>query len=365
VARFLEFSKKNLLSILITIFLFLSIPLTVISIKTSKNIKIQAAGATLDGGSYCSGSNAYIHLWWTVTNSDNQFNIVKDGVHITSTYGFTWISQPEVYNQTHNWQVYGLSSYTYSNTKTITTKDCSPPSPPTVDIKANGSNGPITVGYNSAATISWSSTNAGSCSVSPTGWGGISNQGISTGNLTSSKTYTLNCSGAGGTASKSVQINVAAAPNPGRPISGGGSSNKLNKINLKVAVPFLLGNMKVDVLIEKSSNELVLANNKVDYQLDVVSLGLDLNKIYTLTFSGDKILKRKVQFNASSAETNVNAMELTLGDLNSDSAINNQDQLILRDSISKQTLVGDLNSDGVTNSIDWSILNYNLGKTGD
>jgi len=80
---------------------------------------------------------------------------------------------------------------------------------PFADIKADGSDGPITIAYNTAATISWSSANATSCSVTPGGWTGLSNTGISTGNLTATNTYTLNCTGAGGSVSDSVIVNVA------------------------------------------------------------------------------------------------------------------------------------------------------------
>lgn len=161
-------------------------------------------------------------------------------------------------------------------------------------------------------------------------------------------------------------------PPPPPPINPGGgskpkpqSTNTLKKVNLKVLVPFLLGEIKAKVGIEQFSADLTLKKDQTDYQIDLSSSSLALNKIYTLTFSADKILKKKVQFNATSAETTVNATELALGDLNADSAINNQDQLMFLDSISKQTLVGDINGDGVTNSIDWSILIYNIGKTGD
>jgi len=168
--------------------------------------------------------------------------------------------------------------------------------------------------------------------------------------------------------SSPTQKNTGSSSSSGS--NWGSSSNKnlpntLKKLNLKVSVPFLLGEMKVNIGIDQYSKELTLKHDETDYSVDTSDLGLPLNKIYTITFSGDKILKRKVQFNASSAETNVNAMELTLGDLNSDSAINNQDQLIFLDSISKQTSIGDINSDGATNSLDWSILLYNLGKVGD
>ncbi|HEX7456604.1 MAG TPA: dockerin type I domain-containing protein, partial [Candidatus Nanoarchaeia archaeon] len=86
--------------------------------------------------------------------------------------------------------------------------DTGGPSPPTANIKANGSNGPITITYNTSATISWTSTNATSCSVSPTGWTGVSGS-KSTGRLTTKKTYTLSCLGEGGSASDLVAITVA------------------------------------------------------------------------------------------------------------------------------------------------------------
>lgn len=81
--------------------------------------------------------------------------------------------------------------------------------PPTVDIKANNSDGPITIDYNTSATLSWTSTNATSCSASGNWSGSKATSGSeNTGNLISSKTYTITCTGLGGTASDSVTINV-------------------------------------------------------------------------------------------------------------------------------------------------------------
>ena len=87
----------------------------------------------------------------------------------------------------------------------------------TADIKADGLDGPITIPVNTAATITWTSTNATDCGVSPTGWTGTSNTaGNTTGPLTSSQTYTLNCTNSttGGAASDSVTVNVSAGPPP-------------------------------------------------------------------------------------------------------------------------------------------------------
>lgn len=74
---------------------------------------------------------------------------------------------------------------------------------PTADIKANGSDAPAPIANNTGVTISWTSSNAGSCTVT-----GISSTATSgsfpSGNLTASKTYTVNCGGA----TDQVAVNV-------------------------------------------------------------------------------------------------------------------------------------------------------------
>ncbi len=88
-------------------------------------------------------------------------------------------------------------------------------STPTVDIKANGSDGPITIDYNTSATLTWTSTNATSCTASGDWSGSKATYGSEgTGNLTGSKTYTITCTGAGGTAYDSVTVNVNSVFNP-------------------------------------------------------------------------------------------------------------------------------------------------------
>ena len=88
-------------------------------------------------------------------------------------------------------------------------RSCVPPGP-VVDIKANGSNGPIAIDYDTAAVISWTSTNADSCSVTPSGWTEINNPGVSSGNLTATTTYTLTCVNSYGTSTPdSVTICVS------------------------------------------------------------------------------------------------------------------------------------------------------------
>jgi len=95
-----------------------------------------------------------------------------------------------------------------------------PDPPPTVDIKANDSNGPITIDYNTQALLSWTSTNADSCTASASpaksNWTGPKeiNGTQWTGNLTQSTVYTITCAGSGGSAQDSVTVNVRPPVGP-------------------------------------------------------------------------------------------------------------------------------------------------------
>ncbi|MEK7555546.1 MAG: peptidoglycan-binding domain-containing protein [Patescibacteria group bacterium] len=82
---------------------------------------------------------------------------------------------------------------------------------PTVDIKANNSDKPITVGVDSEVSLSWESSNVESC-VGSSGWSGEKSidgtELIS--NLVKSRYYTLTCSGKNGSVSDSVTVYVSA-----------------------------------------------------------------------------------------------------------------------------------------------------------
>jgi hypothetical protein len=107
---------------------------------------------------------------------------------------------------------------------------------PTVDIKAGGSDGPISITYNTPSTISWTSSNATSCLVTKNGSNfstALSNSGASSGNLTSDTTFTLSCSGPGGTATDSVNINILSVSLSASPNSG---TAPLNNVSLTANV---------------------------------------------------------------------------------------------------------------------------------
>lgn len=82
------------------------------------------------------------------------------------------------------------------------------PTTPTLSLTAS----PVSVTSGGAATISWSATNVSGCTASGSWSGTRSPSGNeSTGALTSTKTYTLACTGSGGSVNKSVSVSVATA----------------------------------------------------------------------------------------------------------------------------------------------------------
>ena len=78
-----------------------------------------------------------------------------------------------------------------------------PPPAPTLSFTAN----PTTVVSGGGSTLTWSSANATSCSASGAWSGAKATSGSqSTGALTSARTYSLSCTGPGGTTSRSVTV---------------------------------------------------------------------------------------------------------------------------------------------------------------
>jgi hypothetical protein len=78
---------------------------------------------------------------------------------------------------------------------------------PTVSLSAT----PTTVTTGSTSTLKWSSTNASTCTASGAWSGLMPTSGSVAKDPASSSTYSLNCSGAGGSAAQSVAVQVAAA----------------------------------------------------------------------------------------------------------------------------------------------------------
>jgi len=143
-----------------------------------------------------------------------KFDCTSDG---TWEYEFSGISDnPKIVVDACNYQTGG----TY-NAKVYVERGAAPPawaqatilvsSPyPVVDLKVNGSDGPITIPYNSSVTLSWTSNNVNSCYASGDWSGSKPISGTETiSGILSQKTFTITCSGSGGSASDNVVVYVS------------------------------------------------------------------------------------------------------------------------------------------------------------
>ena len=101
----------------------------------------------------------------------------------------------------------------YVDFRAVTTSFRSAPAP-TVDIKINNTQGPLSQSAPGGYTLTWTSTNAASCSASGSWSGAQSTSGTQTYNSVASGTYTytLTCTNPSGSASDSVTAYVYAAP---------------------------------------------------------------------------------------------------------------------------------------------------------
>jgi hypothetical protein len=93
--------------------------------------------------------------------------------------------------------------------------------PPTATLTAN----PTTVNSGSSSTLTWSSTNATSCSATaPTGFTVSGTSGTKSVAPTGTTTYTISCTGAGGSTTASATVTVGSGPKAGD-INGDNSVN--------------------------------------------------------------------------------------------------------------------------------------------
>ncbi|MCX6759339.1 MAG: hypothetical protein NT012_02135, partial [Candidatus Nealsonbacteria bacterium] len=143
----------------------------------------------------CRNDGSWDKIYTTYTNWNDSY----------TAYNLCSYSSIDTYTAKVRVETGGLTA---EDTVSINSYSCNAYTP-TVNIKANGSNGPITIPYNSSANLTWTSENADSCYASNAWSGTKSTSGSqSTGNLTSSKTYTITCTGSDGSASDSVTVNV-------------------------------------------------------------------------------------------------------------------------------------------------------------
>ncbi len=98
-----------------------------------------------------------------------------------------------------------------TNSGSATVQVASATPAPTVSLSAN----PTSVAANGTSQLMWTTVNASSCTASGAWSGNEPTSGsLSVGPLTADATYTLTCTGAGGTAASTVTVTLVASPTP-------------------------------------------------------------------------------------------------------------------------------------------------------
>ena len=181
------------------------------SVNTHSATNITASSATLNGYVDPHGNTSQAWFEWGTTSSLGQ-STSKISFSSASQYnrGLTGLSS----NTTYYFRAVAENSFgkNVGDIRNFTTGSL--PSP-TVDLKANNSNGPITVSYNSNVNLAWTSQNAASCQASGDWTGSKSISGSQTIQMNQVKTYvfTLTCKDSTGTKTSSDSVTVHVNPN--------------------------------------------------------------------------------------------------------------------------------------------------------
>jgi len=148
------------------------------------------------------GLNEATTLTWSSSNADNCLAF-GDWTGSKPTSG-SETSAPLAADSTFTLVCGGAGGAT-SQSVNVTVNAPPPPPAATVSLSAN----PLSVSYNGSSTLSWSSSNATSCTASGAWTGSRATSGSQTlSSLTTTSTFILTCIGAGGSASQSVTVSV-------------------------------------------------------------------------------------------------------------------------------------------------------------
>ena len=147
--------------------------------------------------------------WLAYAPSRNRLAFRKELTGSARYYPLTFGPMPTTFSTSPTAEAVHWSLYA------ILTPSDDTPAPPTVTLSAN----PSSVSPGGLSTLTWSSTNATDCAASNVGaegstwWGAKPTSGSDVrGPLDATATYSLSCTGPGGTASRSVTIAVTTSP---------------------------------------------------------------------------------------------------------------------------------------------------------
>ncbi|OHA85378.1 MAG: hypothetical protein A2591_01635 [Candidatus Yonathbacteria bacterium RIFOXYD1_FULL_52_36] len=161
-------------------------------------------------------STTQINLAWTASTDAvgvTGYRIYRNGAQITTTTGTTYSNTGLTAATTYTYtvQAYDAAGNSSAQAAGVSATTQSAPTPtPTLTLSAN----PTSITTGNSTTLTWSSTNATSCTAS-NGWSGAkATSGTQTVTPPTTTTYTLSCTGAGGTTTQSVSVAVSSIATP-------------------------------------------------------------------------------------------------------------------------------------------------------
>lgn len=165
---------------------------------------------TFDGSVVLAGNAQACHVFWQIGRDA----VIASG----SDFVGTLIASRDitlVSGATVNGRLISLNSSLTTDGNTISGPTCETAPVPTCTLSAS----PNPVDYNDTSVITWSSTDATACTASggSTGWTGVSGSSgtWTSGALTLDSTYSMTCTGPGGTSPQcDVSVDVNPAPDP-------------------------------------------------------------------------------------------------------------------------------------------------------
>jgi hypothetical protein len=184
-------------------------------------VRMTMPGSALTGQLAFSGSATSVAVYARGTKCNGGYPFMSLKIDATTVLGTTKVAAA-------NWTAYQAGANIAGGTHTLALSDLSTNKcrylyidqivvsgtsgapPPTVSLAAN----PTNVAVGGTSTLTWSSTNATSCTASG-GWSGSEpvSGSWTTSPLSSTSTFSLSCTGPGGTASQSITVSVTQSLN--------------------------------------------------------------------------------------------------------------------------------------------------------
>ena len=170
-------------------------------------------------------SSSQINLNWTASTDNigvTGYDIYRGGTPLATVIGTSYLNTGLTASTLYSYTVRAKDAAGNNSAQTTpvsaTTQAVAPTSPPTITISAS----PTSITIGNSSTLTWSGTNATSCTASGAWSGTKATSGTQTlTNLTTMGTYTLTCIGAGGTATQSATVSVGITTPPSSGNSAG------------------------------------------------------------------------------------------------------------------------------------------------